>query len=215
MIASILAEEEGAQYVVEKTPHHINYVQRIAEAYPEAKFIVMARDPYGFMLSYKHQGDRQVPKERKRFKKLYHPLGCALVYRGYARSIQCALSSHPDRVKLVRLRELKEDSEAVIRELERFLEVDTVAFTSPPKNSSFPGRTPPTLDPADIFWMNAVASRDLQALGYEVREGPRDYTDVGKSFLRIPAWGIRATATLWEQSRRPVHYITRWLLPGG
>ena len=45
-----VADAEGKRLAVEKTPHHLNWIDRISEALPGARFVVMVREPYGFML---------------------------------------------------------------------------------------------------------------------------------------------------------------------
>lgn len=62
-----IANKEDAEYVIEKTPHHVDWISRIKDACPNAKFVVMVRGAYGFMLSYKHQGDRKSPSVKRRF----------------------------------------------------------------------------------------------------------------------------------------------------
>lgn len=213
-ISQAAAAHEGKTHAVEKTPHHVNYLDRIVEAYPDSRFVVMARAPYEFMLSYKHQGDRKPEEVRQEFKELYHPVGCALVYRGYARSIRSALHQYPDRTLLVTLRDVKSDSKEVLEKVEEFLGVESAAPVPPPSNSSFPGERTRSLAPEDLFWMNAVAGRAIQALGYQTRESDISVTEVGHSLARVPSWAGRSLSKLWSQSSAPFQYIAQWLLPG-
>jgi hypothetical protein len=46
-IMRCIADQEGASCIIEKTPHHINWVDRIVKHLPDARFIVMIREPYG------------------------------------------------------------------------------------------------------------------------------------------------------------------------
>ena len=66
---------------IEKTPHHIQYTDRILNFFPETKFIVLMRDPYEWMLSYKFQGSQKSTELRSIFKKIYHPITAALVWK--------------------------------------------------------------------------------------------------------------------------------------
>ena len=212
-ISRAAAAQEGKSGAVEKTPHHVNHIDRIARAYPEARFIVMARAPYDFMRSYKHQGDRKPEVVRQEFKSLYHPIGCALVYRGYAQSIQRALRQYPERTLLVTLDEVKSDAASALATAQRFLGIEPSAPVLPPSNSSFPGEESPSLAPEDLFWMNAVASREIQALGYEDRESNISLSSAVRSLAHVPPWALRALSKLWGQSPNPVRYAAQWLFP--
>jgi len=213
-ISRAAAKNQNKTCAVEKTPHHVNHVDRIVEAYPEAQFVVMARAPYDFMLSYKHQGDRKPEAVRREFRKLYHPLGCALVYRGYARSIRNVLQQYPDRTLLVTLQEIKSDSRKALEEVQKFFGVETLAPVPAPSNSSFPGEQSPSLDSEDLFWMNAVAARDIRALGYQTRKSDISVAEAVRSLAHVPPWAGRALSTLWSQSTNPIQYVAQWLLPG-
>ncbi|MCA9582782.1 MAG: sulfotransferase, partial [Myxococcales bacterium] len=107
-VAEAIAEAEGAQVAVEKTPHHLMWIDRIAEAYPEARFVINLRDPYGFTLSYKHQGDRLADHAKDSFGTLYHPAACAMLWRGYARAAQKAQERYGDRIHVVRYDDIQE-----------------------------------------------------------------------------------------------------------
>lgn len=213
-ICAVVASKEEKIYAVEKTPHHINHLDRITEAYPEVRFVVMARSPYEFMRSYKHQGDRKPEEVRRAFKRMYHPVGCALVYRGYARSIRRALREHPNRTLLVTLGDIKSDAEAALEKAQQFLGLEASAPVPPPSNSSFPGGESPSLNSEDLFWMNVIAGREIRALGYKKRVPNISYLGVVRSAARVPRWGVRAIAELWSQSSAPIQYVAQWLFPG-
>jgi hypothetical protein len=213
-ICQVVAASEGKSYAVEKTPHHINHLGRIAEAYPKARFVVMARSPYEFMRSYKHQGDRKPEDVRQAFKRMYHPVGCALVYRGYARSIRRALHDYPTRTLQVTLGDVKSDAEAALEKAQRFFGLEASAPVPPPTNSSFPEGESPSLDAEDLFWMNTIAGWEIQVLGYEMRNSDISSLDVARSAARVPRWGGRALSMLWAQSSAPIQYVAQWLFPG-
>jgi hypothetical protein len=213
-ICSVVASKEEKLYAVEKTPHHVNHLDRITEAYPKARFVVMARSPYEFMRSYKHQGDRKPEEVRQAFKQMYHPVGCALVYRGYASSIRRALREYPNQTLLVTLSDVKSDAEATLERVQRFFGLEASAPVPPPSNSSFPGGKSPSLDSEDFFWMNTIAGREIQALGYQKRDANISYRGVVRSAARVPRWGVRAFSKLWSQSSAPIQYVAQWLFPG-
>ena len=86
-------------YWVEKTPHHLQHLDRITRYMPNARFVVMLRSPASFLRSYKHQGDRKDPETRKKFHRLYHPALASLVGRGTYRASINAATRWPDQVR--------------------------------------------------------------------------------------------------------------------
>jgi hypothetical protein len=211
-ICGVVAGYSGKSLVVEKTPHHVNHVDRILAAYPNARFIVMQREPYGFMRSYKHQGDRKAERVRQGFEAVYHPIGCALVYRGYARSILRLRHAHPERVLAVSLERVADDGPGVLREVGNFLGLQIDAGCTLDKaNSSFPAQDAAALAPEDVYWMNVIAGRQIRALGYTLAPtGP--FTDGLPSLVRLPGWAWRAVRRLAAyQNTGLVGYLRRWL----
>lgn len=173
-VCARVGRAEGARIVVEKTPHHVLWVDRIEKHVPGARFLVCVRDPRGFLRSYKHQGERKPPPVRETFEDLYHPVVTALVARQYLRAIRSVLDTRPDRTRMVRLEEIEDDPDGVLRDVQRFLGVEVRAgLDRGTENTSFPGAEErPELDPAELFWLDVVAGRASEALGYP-RRSPR------------------------------------------
>lgn len=191
--------------VLEKTPHHVNWLKRIRHAYPRARVVVMVRDPYGFMRSYKHQGDRKRPDVQGRFRARYHPAACALVYRRSlasaraARSVPGTLHVHFDDVRHM--------PDRVLDEVQAFLGLAPASLTVPPSNSSFPQGARPDLDPIDVFWMNRIAGREIRRAGYAVRPSGAGPAAVARSLLGLPAW----LGTVYGHKTLSLRYLIRWL----
>lgn len=75
--------------VIEKTPHHIHFISRIMNYFPEAKFVVLKREFTEFLKSYKYQGSQfSDPRIRRSFRLKYHPAISCMIYRKYIRSIE-------------------------------------------------------------------------------------------------------------------------------
>lgn len=214
-LCEFVAAEECVSSVVEKTPHHINWVERIAEQFPKAKFVVMVREPYGFLLSYKNQGSHQSEKIRMLFKRQYHPLQSALVWRGYARSAKRALAQFPDRTKLVRFEEIARSPEDLAKGVFRFLnlEEDPVGFKVPNKtNSSVSSSITEPLNAADYFWFRVFNFGAANELGYEIVSKPIFDRQVLFSILKIPSWVFRTITLLRKNSQGNLtKYLVRWL----
>ena len=141
---------------IEKTPHHIQYTERILTFYPEAKFICLIRDPYEWLLSYKYQGSQKANMAvRKVFRRIYHPLFASLIYR---RSVKEILRISPEKNVLVVSNEKLNDAETTNKIL-AFIGVQNEKISLEPKNSSFVNLKKPELSPTDIFWINSVCKK--------------------------------------------------------
>jgi hypothetical protein len=190
-ICKTIAEKEGKVWLIEKTPHHLNWADRIKEAIPDARFIVMYREPYSFMLSYKHQPDRQkINDEKKRtMKRLYHPIGCALVWRGYARSVGYIKEKYPESVCLAPFQEVHERPENLLDTVQLFLGVQPCKdIYTRSVNTSFHESSRPTLSSDDMFWMNCLARKEILTSGFEIKQFEYDWPRIIRSFLQIPLW---------------------------
>jgi hypothetical protein len=212
LMCGVVASYSGKTVAVEKTPHHINWTERISSAYPGAKLIVTSRDPYGFMRSYKHQGDRMPEPVRRNFRSLYHPIGCALAYRGYARRVEQLRSVGGDRVLCISLEQIEADAAAVLVTVASFLGVGLRLDALPSKfNTSFPEGSRQQLEAADLFWINVIAGRHARQLGYQT-DSSATIRDGLPSLVGLPAWGWRAFRHLRAKRYANVWaYLRRWV----
>lgn len=211
-----IGRTEGVSLVLEKTPHHLNWIERIVTAIPEARFVIMVRDPYSFMLSYKHQGDRKSERVQRSYQQRYHPLLGAVVWRSSMISAMAARQRLPQQTHTISQEDLKENPEVVLTELQKFLGLDVhpLAGRVPVVNSSFPDGKRPELSAADIFWMNRVAGRMIRKSGYPMRRTPFRPWEILWSILVLPVWAVRNLLSM----RRIVEgsviaYCWRWLRP--
>lgn len=196
-----VGEGEGVDFVVEKTPHHVNWIPRILSSYSDAKFVVMVRDPYGFMLSYKHQGDRKHESAKKDFKALYHPLACAYIWRNYMKSALCMHQSYEGQTLVVRFEELRSSPEECWSDVLHFWNIPFVPLVlSDDCNSSFTGDKH-SLEPIDIFWMNLVAARLIRSGGYSKIKSGVSLGEVLSSLCALFKWIFSASKLL--RSRVP------------
>lgn len=217
-ICSVFTTAEDKDVAIEKTPQHVNWIDRIHKWLPDSRFILMVREPYGFMLSYKHFGDRatDAPKLRRYYRKLYHPVGCALVWRTYLRASLAAAERHPGHAMILRTDEVRADPRAALERVQGFLELEPegLAGRVPEVNTSFPGGDKPSLRPEDLFWMNLLCRKEIRSLGVEVRRAGMAPGRVLLSLVRLPLWGIW---TIWDLKRRVAgsswSYLLRWLRP--
>lgn len=214
VLSEAFCEAEGKLVAVEKTPHHLMWRDRIDVACPNHRMVITVRDAYGFALSYKHQGDRKSEAVQQDFRRLYHPLGCAIVWRGYARQIASQKMERAERTLVVHFNEFQANEEKVTREVQEFLGVEyhAIAGKVPPANSSFPDRARPELKPEDLFWMNLIARKEMKSLGYELRRTPFAPLRISWSIIKLPGWGLRNLVDLKRKVRGPlVSYLYKWI----
>jgi hypothetical protein len=219
-VGHAIARAEGKSISVEKTPHHLNWLDRIARELPESRVILMLREPYSFMLSYKHQGDRKREFVRKQFERRYHPLACALVWRGCVQAAQAASVNYPDHLLLVRQEDVRDNASDVLDRVQEFLTLRTrvpgaeLASRIPQDNTSFPGEKRPTLESDDIFWMNLIAGETIARAHYQRRPTPIDPVRIAWSIVRLPIWAIWNLFSLKRRVRGSiVLYLWRWIRP--
>lgn len=214
VICQAVANAEGKVVAVEKTPHHVMWRDRIDKFCPDHRMVITFRDPYGFMLSYKHQGDRKSEQIKKDFERRYHPFGCAIVWRGYARQILDAKQVRPERTLVIDFTELQDDEEKVTRSIQEFYSLDyfPVAGKVPKANSSFPTGERPKLKPEDIFWMNFMAKSEMNRLGYEHQKTPFAPFRIGYSMLSFCWWATWNVFDLKKRVRGSLFkYLFRWV----
>lgn len=107
----------GRSYWVEKTPHHMMYLDRILEYLPDSRFVVMVREPKAFLQSYKQQGDRMSGVVQKRFHQLYHPAAASLVAKRTCETVLRA--SDREQTLLVRLEDLTAEPDLWLQDRKR------------------------------------------------------------------------------------------------
>jgi len=216
-LAQAVAKVEGKPLAIEKTPHHLNWTDRMLAAVPEARFIVMVREPYSFMLSWRHQGDRFEERIRRAFARRYHPAAIAMIWKTSMRAATGAVARRPDRMLLVRFEDLRADPHATLERVQRFLglRVVNLAEAVPPDNTSFPGGRRPDLHAEDIFWMNRIAGSAIRAHGYSLRRTPFGPLRIAWSSIRLPWWAVRNYLSLRSRvAGSTFGYLLRWLRPG-
>ena len=168
---------------IEKTPHHIHNIDRIKSHYPDAKFLISYRNPYDFILSYKYQGSQNNIKNRKKFKRTYHPLQVSLICRKYLNSIKKYKNSNS--VLILDIISLTEGNG--IKDLASFLNVNFDNFGVYTKdNSSFSKMNiKPKLNAVDYFWANLILGKYIKE-NDEFRNSNCDLLTICKSVLKIP-----------------------------
>ena len=172
----LLCSSEGASRVVEKTPHHIGHVQRISGYFPRARYVACSRDQLSFALSYKFQTGPNGMYERQ-FVGLYHPIGTALNWSRYARSLERLVMDDSVSKLHVRQCDLSADAAGVLAQVADFLGLRDASgwLESVParENSSFAAeRERPQLHVSEVFWWSLLTARSARSIGYPAIDLP-------------------------------------------
>ena len=189
-----IAAHHRKRYWVEKTPQHLWHLDRIREQIGPFRVIVMLRDPEAFLLSYKHQGDRRSPKERKRFRRLYHPAAASWVCRRYIKSAIKSQKVYGDDVLICFLENLISEPDVQLHRVTEHLEIDSFppgkSFAK--ANSSFTKEKRPELTPAERMWVNYMAGASARQLGLKCEKPPFAPFRFAWSVLTLPFSMMRA-----------------------
>ncbi len=190
-LAGAVAKAENKSVVLEKTPNHLNWIDRIVENHKDARFIVTKRDPYGFTRSMKHMADWRGMGLVGFLNHVYrHPVMRALFWRGYMLSLEAAREKYPEKIVVVDLEEIIEEPEKAMMKIYDKLELayHPVSVSEGPFNSSFDSFKTRAVAPEDVFWMNLIAGSVIKRSGYKVMKTPVSPARVLASILTIPLW---------------------------
>jgi hypothetical protein len=212
-LAEAVSKTVDKKFVIEKTPHHVHHVDRILEYYPDTRIMVLVRDPYGFMRSYKNQGRQLRDEAHQIFKRLYHPAVCALVWRKYMQTVNQLERRADPRMLIVRLEKLKENKAEFWRMMLQHFDVSLHPFTEEEvnTNSSVKGDGFVELDNADLFWMRMLAGSSIKSYGVPIRPiGFHPFTWLA-SLLGIIPWLFRNFGVLRKVTRgRMFGYLSKY-----
>ena len=190
-----LARGSGATTVIEKTPHHLRHVGRLVENFPQARILVVLRDPYDFLLSYKFSKNRRLDDEERRAtdEMLWQATGVSLLWRSYLRAAVSAQERFGDAVRIVRLEDVRDNARTELDSIQAFFGLephDLLAGAPARDNSSFTGERP-RLQPSEIAAFNAVAARDAERGGYQVVDSGLGRLRSAVATLGVVPWAIR------------------------
>jgi hypothetical protein len=95
-------------YIIEKTPMHVRKIEQMHKSFPDAKFVVMIRNPYDVIASqYKRHSN--IDKAIQRMKDDYEAI---------------QKSKEKPYVKVVRYEDLIDDTEGVLRSICKFIGIE-------------------------------------------------------------------------------------------
>ena len=215
-ICQAIATKEQKKWAIEKTPHHLNFADRIKRFMPDVKFIILCREPYGFILSYKHQLDRYTSidgVEKRRRQRLYHPIICALIWRKYARSVDMVSKKYPGSTHVITLEEIRENPALVLEKAQQFLGLKTSAdIMLATVNSSFSDQLKPRLYSEELFWINIIGRQEMRAMKISKQQINYDWLRIVWSILTVPIWCFSFIYNMRNQVEGGLLlYLLHWL----
>lgn len=206
LICSSLSEEHQTQIVVEKTPHHINHVDRIRKYYPDSKIIIMDRDVKGFYRSYKNIARIKEGEVRRRMTNNFHPLGVIMVYKKYKRSIK--KFTNWDNTHYISFDEIKMGSDTVLKDVQEFLGIQVQNINVGKANSSFKNDKIIDLSTEDRIWIRLLTEqKDLNLTKRELLLSPLILLG---SLMKLPIWAFHVVNNVRQVSAaNPFSYLSR------
>ncbi len=201
LLAERIADAEGKHYAFEKTPHHLNMLGRIVTYVPDAHFVVLLCEPYAFC------------RFHREWDASYHPLGMALLWRGYMRAYERAAQRYADRIVVIDTAGLAHEGAATLERVQRFFGLELHDLAAPLAPLSVFFERPDETDAADIFWINLICRRLMRRHGYYRRPTPRLPRPVLLSLVSFPRWCLHGLG--WGRRSRlaTTWYLLRWLRP--
>ena len=203
-----MCELADRAYWVEKTPFHLMYVDKIISLYEDIRIIICLRNPKGFLLSYKHQGDRKSEQVRKNFQSLYHPAIASFICSRYYKKAVQIKEKFPSQILILHLEETIQFPEEAMRSVSKHLLLPDVGCNLYPKsNSSFiEDSSLPELTSMDLFWLRFW----LKKTPYKISSPSLSTYAILKSFLMLFIWPFKNFNQLNSGPRNILLLIKRW-----
>jgi urease accessory protein UreF len=157
-IAVAVAQHTGCDTVIEKTPGHLLFVERVAEALPEARFVASWREPAGFVRSFMQLDERDERAAARWLGRMSrHTALGVLMWRSYMRALERARACLGDRLFVISHEQLRRDPQGAVAQAAAHFGLDapSVDLQRLPRNQS---PNPHAATPADLrLWLRLLA----------------------------------------------------------
>jgi hypothetical protein len=176
-----LAMLNGCEHWGYKAPQDFMILDRLATAFPGARFLFIYRDPRAMMASYKFVPDTYGDARQ------YHPVPYALYWRMAHRTIAEREAVLP--IRHVKFEDLIREPLAVGRSIAEFLQLPWQEPRIPEKvNTSFDTRERSEINPTERWICERLAGDAMVRAGYELGQGGprlRDLPELLKLSVRF------------------------------
>lgn len=178
---SMQMEVEGKVRWGNNVPRDIFNLNEILDFYPQAKFVVCARDPRDFLLSYKGKWKVTDGEHISRLRQLYHPVITSLLWKASMRRLAALKSKVPSgNWVVVRYEDMVSDPEDTMRRVCRIVEEDfDLQMLDVSESNSSTGqqqkgifvssvrRWRTELSPVEISVAQHLTAQEMRGLGYQ------------------------------------------------
>ncbi len=180
----------GKSRWADKTPQNFMHMDLLRQAFPEAKFIFLLRDPRSTLASFKFASGPGHDRRR------YHPKIYALYWRTAARAL--VREQERDDVMVLRFEDLKGNVAGVSKLLGEFLgtEIPAVDLTMVGDNSSFKGRARQPLTSTETWMVQRTCNAEMVELGYKLEPASHCLADVPEMLWLTLRCGVFQLARL-------------------
>ena len=204
-IAQAIGEAERKPCVIEKTPHHLNWITRILAELPDSRFLVLLAMPYTFAFILRQQRDMT-----------YHPIAAALLWRACMIAYRRAKRRHGDSILPLDIGELARDHVESLEKTADFLGVQKAPMRELPNFMAavLPDDHLDQLLPIDIFWMNRASDSVRFDMG-DVRRSAAGVSPemLFRSLTSFPRWGAGLVQTMRGNHKGSLpRYLLNWLV---
>lgn len=203
-VLSRVAQAGGKRRWADKTPQNFYHLERLAVAFPDARFVFLFRDPRSVLASFKYAaGDGHDPRR-------YHPVVYALYWRAAVRWWQ--RFEGDSRVAMVRYEDLVSNSLAACAQLSGFLitHIEVQPLDRIGHNSSFAKGDRQTLSPTETWICERFCRREMGVLGYQssgARPNIRGIAALLKTSLRFTSFQLVRVVRDRDARQRVVAYL--------
>ena len=232
-LCRLRAQRHGRERWGEKTPRHVYRIDDVLAAFPEAKVVCLVRDPRAVVASYKdwhaagaRRGLDEAPEkqaDRERTRRSYHPVLMSLLWRGVVRSSFAGLERHgPERVRIQRFERLADDTEAEVRALCDWLELEfePAMLEIGVVNSSYAtsghgvsretvGRWRERLSEDEIGVVQSVCGPLMLELGYSFEPVEPSRLQLARAWGSVPFAAGRAAVVNRRRLGKATQYVRR------
>ena len=205
-ICMALSLQQKKSVVVDKTPGHLLFLQRIESAFPDSRCVVVSREPLGFIASLTHRKEGRPVHDQPWLRRLaYHPALTVLLWRRYARAMLALQQQPRHAILLLDYSDIQKDPGHVLARVCTHLGVDPTRLrvANGAANSGVQRKTRGGLPPATGHWLRILAKRELRSLYPEVSPPPTTLVAVAISWLLL----VPGMLAFCLYAPRPTHWF--------
>ncbi|MCK5503563.1 MAG: sulfotransferase, partial [Thermodesulfovibrionia bacterium] len=177
-ILSRVASHAGKKRWSDKTPQNFLHIKMLHNAFPNAKFLFLFRNPIDILASYKYARGEEHDRRR------YHPVFYALYWRTAVKRYLSA-DSEMDCVDMVRYQDMIFRLHPTIEKLNRFLKtsIPVVDLTAVGDNTSFSDGNRLTITDTEKWICHRICRKEMKALDYSISSAAPHPADLPELLL--------------------------------